>query len=57
MYLDHPEPALTGLAAATAPVPPPDELATLLAAEERAGSTDPHRAAGPLVHLLARRRT
>ena len=38
------------------PVPPPDELATLLAAEERAGSTDPYRAVGPLVHLLARRR-
>jgi S-adenosylmethionine-dependent methyltransferase len=39
------------------PVPPPEELATLLAAEERAGSTDPYRAVGPLVHLLARRRT
>ena len=38
------------------PVPPPDELAVLLAAEERAGSTDPYRAVGPLVHLLARRR-
>jgi S-adenosylmethionine-dependent methyltransferase len=38
------------------PVPPPDELASLLAAEERAGSTDPYRAVGPLVHLLARRR-
>ena len=37
------------------PVPPPDELATLLAAEERAGRTDPYRAVGPLVHLLARR--
>ena len=37
------------------PVPPPDELATLLAAEERAGSTDPYRGVGPLVHLLARR--
>ena len=37
------------------PVPPADELATLLAAEERAGSTDPYRAVGPLVHLLARR--
>ena len=30
------------------PVPPPDELATLLAAEERAGSTDPYRGVGPL---------
>jgi S-adenosylmethionine-dependent methyltransferase len=37
------------------PVPPPDGLATLLAAEERAGSTDPYRGVGPLVHLLARR--
>ncbi len=37
------------------PVPPPDELAVLLAAEERAGSTDPYRGVGPLVHLLARR--
>ena len=34
---------------------PPAELAPLLAAEERAGSTDPYRAVGPLVHLLARR--
>jgi len=38
------------------PVPPADELATLLAAEERAGRTDPYRGVGPLVHLLARRR-
>ena len=37
------------------PVPPPDELAALLAAEERAGRTDPYRGVGPLVHLLARR--
>lgn len=37
------------------PVPPPDELAVLLAAEERAGRTDPYRAVGPLLHLLARR--
>jgi SAM-dependent methyltransferase len=39
-----------------APLPPPAELAALLAAEERAGSTDPYRAVGPLVHVLARRR-
>lgn len=38
------------------PVPPADELATLLAAEERAGRTDPYRGVGPLVHLLAARR-
>ena len=37
------------------PAPAGDELATLLDVEERLGSTDPYRALGTLVHVIARR--
>ncbi|HET8600342.1 MAG TPA: hypothetical protein VFL99_08450 [Segeticoccus sp.] len=36
-------------------VPEPTELARLLDAEERLGSTDPYRRLGTLMHLVARR--
>ena len=49
---------LTDYAADDAPVPAdPDELALLLACEERAGRTDPYRAIAALTHLMARRRS
>jgi SAM-dependent methyltransferase len=38
-----------------APAPTGDELAALLEVEERLGSTDPYRALGTLVHVVARR--
>ncbi len=41
--------------AVDAPTPAPDELADLLAVEERLGSTDPYRRLGTLVHVVARR--
>lgn len=37
------------------PAPEGDELAMLLEVEERLGSTDPYRALGTLVHVIARR--
>lgn len=39
-----------------APLPPPGELSTLLAAEAAAGATDPYRSVAALTHLLARAR-
>jgi SAM-dependent methyltransferase len=39
------------------PAPAGDELAMLLDVEERLGSTDPYRALGTLVHVIARRTT
>lgn len=38
-----------------APTPPAAELAALLDVEERLGRTDPYRALGTLVHVIARR--
>jgi hypothetical protein len=38
------------------PAPEGDDLAALLDVEERPGSTDPYRALGTLVHVIARRR-
>jgi SAM-dependent methyltransferase len=38
------------------PAPVGDDLAALLDVEERLGSTDPYRALGTLVHVIARRR-
>jgi SAM-dependent methyltransferase len=47
---------LTDHAPDDAPAPAdPDELALLLACEERAGRTDPYRAVAALTHLMARR--
>lgn len=40
---------------APAETPPPAALAELLAAEERAGATDPYRAVAALTHVLAGR--
>lgn len=37
-----------------APTPPPDELARLFDVEERLGRTDPYRALGTLLHVVAR---
>jgi len=39
-----------------APAPHDDELATLLDVEERLGATDPYRALGTLLHVIARPR-
>lgn len=38
-----------------APTPPPDELTLILDVEERLGRTDPYRALGTLLHVIARR--
>lgn len=45
----------TDTAADEASPPPPDELATLLACEERAARTDPYRRIAALLHLVATR--
>lgn len=45
----------TDLAGDDAAVPGPEELAALLACEERAGATDPYRGVAPLIHVLAER--
>ena len=36
-------------------LPPDDELAALIAVEEKAGRTDPYRAVAPLLHLVSTR--
>jgi S-adenosylmethionine-dependent methyltransferase len=45
----------TDLAPSDAPLPEPAELETLLACEERAGTTDPYRSVAALTHLIATR--
>jgi S-adenosylmethionine-dependent methyltransferase len=45
----------TDTAADDAPLPPDDELSTLLEAEAEAAHTDPYRSVAALTHLLARR--
>lgn len=45
----------TDAAASDAPVPGPEQLAALLAAEERAGRTDPYRRVAALLHVVAER--